>query len=64
MMIILWGQVGKGEGYQSNESAVFGGYAIGCRVVKAYVKRTGKSVVDTAFVPAKEIIEESGFFAS
>jgi uncharacterized protein YjaZ len=41
-----------------------GGYAIGYRVVKAYVKRTGKSVVDSSFVPAKEIIEESGFFAS
>ena len=41
-----------------------GGYAIGYRVVKAYVKRTGKSVVDTSFVPAKQIIEESGFFAS
>jgi uncharacterized protein YjaZ len=41
-----------------------GGYAIGYRVVKAYVKRTGKSVIDTSFVPAKQIIEESGFFAS
>lgn len=41
-----------------------GGYAIGYRVVKAYVQRTGKSVVDTSFVPAKEIIEESGYFAA
>jgi uncharacterized protein YjaZ len=40
------------------------GYAIGYRVVQAYVRRTGKNVVDSSFVPAKEIIEESGFFVS
>ena len=39
------------------------GYAIGYRVVQAYARRTGKSIVDTSFVPSAEIIEESGFFA-
>jgi uncharacterized protein YjaZ len=40
----------------------FAGYAIGYRVVQAYLKRTGKTVPEATFVPAGEIIEESGFF--
>lgn len=38
------------------------GYALGYRIVRAYTERTGKSVVETSFVPAAEIIAESGFF--
>lgn len=41
----------------------FAGYAIGYQVVQAYLRRTGSSVVDATFVPAQEIIAESGFFA-
>ena len=40
----------------------FAGYAIGYRVVRQYLKRTGKSVAETTFLPSREIIEESGFF--
>jgi uncharacterized protein YjaZ len=40
----------------------YAGYAIGYRVVQQYLKRTGKKVTDAIFVPAKEIIAESGFF--
>lgn len=40
----------------------YGGYAIGYRVVQAYLKRTGKSATEATFVSAKEIIAESGFF--
>lgn len=40
----------------------FAGYAIGYRVVQAYLKRSGKTVVETTFVPAREIIAESQFF--
>jgi len=40
----------------------FAGYAIGYRVVRQYLKRTGKSVAETTFLPSHEIIEESGFF--
>jgi uncharacterized protein YjaZ len=40
----------------------FAGYAIGYRVVQQYLKRTGKTVAEATFVPAKEIIAESGFF--
>ncbi len=40
----------------------YGGYAIGYRVVQAYLKRTGKTVPEALFVSAEEIIRESGFF--
>lgn len=40
----------------------YGGYAIGYRVVQAYLKKTGKSVVEATFVSANEIIEQSGYF--
>ncbi|MBI1742878.1 hypothetical protein HYR54_07395 [Candidatus Acetothermia bacterium] len=40
----------------------YAGYAIGYRVVQHYLKRTGKTVPEATFVPAKEIIAESGFF--
>ena len=38
------------------------GYAIGYRVVRAYLRHTGKSVVEATFVPIREIIAESRFF--
>lgn len=40
----------------------FAGYAIGYRVVRQYLKRTGKSVTETTFLPSREIIEGSEFF--
>ncbi|MBI5668214.1 MAG: hypothetical protein HZC41_09425 [Chloroflexi bacterium] len=41
----------------------YAGYAIGYQVVQAYLRRTGKSVVEATLVPAREIIAESHFFA-
>jgi uncharacterized protein YjaZ len=41
----------------------YAGYAIGYRVVQAYLKRCGKTVAEATFVPAAEIIAESGWFA-
>ncbi len=41
----------------------FAGYAIGYRVVRQYLQRTGKTVAEATFVPAQQIITESGFFA-
>jgi uncharacterized protein YjaZ len=38
------------------------GYALGYRVVQAYLERTGKSVVDSTFIPAGTIIRYSDFF--
>ncbi len=40
----------------------FAGYGIGYRVVQAYLKRTGKTVAETTFLPAETIIAESGYF--
>lgn len=40
----------------------YAGYAMGYRVVQAYLARTGKSVVEATFVPAETIIAESKFF--
>lgn len=41
---------------------IYAGYAIGYRVVQAYLQRSGKNVVGTTFVPAQTIIADSGFF--
>jgi len=41
----------------------FGGYVIGYHVVQAYLKRSGRSIEETTFIPAAEIVRESGFFA-
>ncbi len=40
----------------------YAGYAIGYRIVRQYVERTGKSVAEATFIPAETIIAESGFF--
>ena len=41
----------------------YGGYAIGYRVVQAYLQRTGSSIEAATFVPADQIIADSGYFA-
>jgi uncharacterized protein YjaZ len=40
----------------------FAGYAIGYRVVRQYLQRTGKTVAEATFLPSHETIAESGFF--
>jgi uncharacterized protein YjaZ len=40
----------------------YAGYALGYKVVQAYLKRTGKTVADATFTPVSEVIAESGFF--
>jgi uncharacterized protein YjaZ len=40
----------------------FAGYAIGYRVVQAYLQHTGQNVAEATFVPAQRIITESRFF--
>lgn len=40
----------------------YGGYAIGYRVVQAYLQRTGSTIEAATFVPAQQIIAESGYF--
>jgi uncharacterized protein YjaZ len=41
----------------------YGGYAIGYQVVQAFLKRSGRSIEETTFLPAAEIVAGSGFFA-
>ncbi|MEO1288999.1 MAG: DUF2268 domain-containing putative Zn-dependent protease [Chloroflexota bacterium] len=40
----------------------FGGYAVGFHVVQAFLKKTGMSVQEATFLPAEQIIAESGYF--
>lgn len=40
----------------------YGGYAIGYRVVQAFLERAGCSVAEATFLSAQQIIEESGYF--
>jgi uncharacterized protein YjaZ len=42
----------------------YGGYAIGYHVVQAFLARTGTTVAVATFLPADEIVRESGFFAA
>ncbi len=42
----------------------FAGYAVGYRVVQAYLRRTGQSVAEATFVPPERLIAESGFFST
>jgi uncharacterized protein YjaZ len=60
---IFGDQVAEGMNLPKIGLPPLAGYAVGYRIVKAYTQRTGKSVVDTSFVPASEIIAESRFFA-
>lgn len=41
----------------------YGGYAVGYHVVQAFLKRTGQTIEEATFLPARQIVEESGFFA-
>lgn len=40
----------------------YAGYAIGYRVVQAYMRRTGHNVMEATFLNARTIIAESGYF--
>lgn len=40
----------------------YGGYAIGYRVVQAFLERSGCSIEETTFMPSLEIVRGSGFF--
>jgi uncharacterized protein YjaZ len=61
------GQTSAGRGGQEAAAELLGvpplaGYALGYRVVQQYIRRTGKTVPEATFVPAREIIGESNFF--
>ena len=39
----------------------FAGYAMGYRVVRAYIERTGKTAAEATYVPWQEIVQDSGY---
>jgi uncharacterized protein YjaZ len=41
----------------------FAGYALGYHAVQAYLARTGRTAAEATFLPAAEILAESGYFA-
>lgn len=41
---------------------IYGGYTIGYHVVQAYLQRSGRTIEETTFISADEIVAESGFF--
>lgn len=51
------------SGYSPVGLPACAGYAIGYRVVQAYLLRTGRTIIEATFTPAAEIIAESGYFA-
>lgn len=59
---IFGDEMGAKWGFEQIGMPRFGGYAVGYRVVQAYLKRTGKTVEEATFVPAEEIVRESGYF--
>lgn len=59
---IFGGQVAAAMGVEAVDVPPLAGYALGYRIVQAYLQRTGKKVAEATFVPAAEIIAESGFF--
>jgi uncharacterized protein YjaZ len=60
---IFGDELAQGHDFPKAGVPLYAGYALGYRVVQAYLKRTGKSVVEATFVPATEVIAESQFFA-
>ena len=52
----------QSQGSQAVGVPDYAGYAMGYFVVQEYLKRTGKRVAEATFVPAREIIAESGVF--
>lgn len=59
---IFGDDMGAKWGFEQIGMPRFGGYAIGYRVVQAYLKRTGKTVEEATFVPTADIIHQSGYF--
>lgn len=60
---IFGDQIMAKEGRESIGVPLYAGYALGYRLVQQYLKRTGKTVPEATFVPARDIIAESGYFA-
>lgn len=60
---IFGGEIADQDGVEKASVPMMAGYAIGYQVVQQYLKRIGKRVAEATFVPAEQIVAESGFFA-
>ncbi|MDN9010599.1 DUF2268 domain-containing protein [Brevibacillus laterosporus] len=49
-------------GYQRVGLSPYAGYGVGYHLVQAYLKKTGKSIMEATLTPANQIIAESCFF--
>lgn len=52
------------SGYQPVGLPFAAGYTVGFHVVQAYLRRTGRTIVEATFTPAADIIANSGYFES
>ncbi len=59
---IFGGALAADYGFEAVDVPPNAGYALGYKMVQAYLQRSGKSVVEASFVPTQQVIEESGFF--
>ncbi|HMQ32814.1 MAG TPA: DUF2268 domain-containing putative Zn-dependent protease [Chloroflexaceae bacterium] len=51
-----------GFGFDKVGMPDYGGYAIGYHVVQTFLRRTGRTVEEATFLPAGQIVAESGYF--
>jgi uncharacterized protein YjaZ len=60
----IFGDLPRSEAFGVPKTGVppYTGYALGYRVVQAYLSRHGGSVVDATFIPPEQLIAASGFF--
>jgi uncharacterized protein YjaZ len=49
------------HGYRAIGLPDFAGYALGYRLVRAYLERSGRTAAEATYVPWREIVEESGY---
>jgi uncharacterized protein YjaZ len=49
--------------FQPQGVPTYGGYAVGSHVVQAFLRRSGLSIEAATFLPAREIVAESGVFS-
>lgn len=59
---IFGGEIAEEYGLDAVNVPKYAGYALGYRVMQAYLKKTGKSVVEATLIPTDEIIAVSGYF--
>ena len=59
---IFGGEIADIGGFEKIDVPLYAGYALGYRVVQAYLNRTKKSVAEATFVSPNEIVAESYFF--